>query len=78
MTETWISTTELCQRLSMSRTQLERLRKQKPPVLSAGHHFISKGVGPRSGFLWDYVSVVDTLGQLALQNEVEPAVTSHG
>lgn len=77
MSSEWISTTELVNRLSISRSQLERLRKQDPPVFSAGQHFIAKGVGPRSGFLWDYVSVVDAMGSLAVQNELTSASGFH-
>lgn len=78
MSKEWISTTELVSRLSISRSQLERMRKQDPPVFLAGQHFIAKGVGPRSGFLWDYVSVVETMGSLAVQNELSSASGVHG
>ena len=61
MTPHWISTSDLCSRLSMSRMALDRLRKGEDPLLHPGTHFINKGASINSGLLWDLAAVERTL-----------------
>ena len=63
----WIPTTDLLRRMALSRIQLSRLREAD--VFKAGTHFISRGAGPKAGYLWHYGSVVNALAVIAEQNE---------
>lgn len=66
----WVKTADLLKILPISRTTLERLRKEEQ-VFSPGDHYLAIGKGPRSGFLWNQAAVIQRLADLASQNDLD-------